>query len=154
MVFRIPLWLYRLGLGWLLGHQFLVLTHVGRRTGRVHQTVLKVLHHDPSTGESIVASAWGEQTDWYRNIQARPALAVQIAGARFVPRQRVVPPDEALAVFRDWIRRQRWFARLMLGQIGQSIDVPEAELRALVVRFPFIGLSPAAREPADAGSAA
>jgi len=40
-----------------LGHEFLLLTHVGRRSGRVHQTVLKVLRYDPETGESIVASA-------------------------------------------------------------------------------------------------
>src|SRR5579864_8076914 len=34
LVFRLPLIVYRLGLGWMLGHQFLVLTHVGRRSAR------------------------------------------------------------------------------------------------------------------------
>jgi deazaflavin-dependent oxidoreductase (nitroreductase family) len=71
LLFRSPIWLYRLGLGWIFGHQFLLLTHAGRRTGRIRETVLKVLQYDPLTRETIVASAWGEQTDWYRNIQAR-----------------------------------------------------------------------------------
>jgi len=142
---QMPLYLYRLQLGWLLGHEFLVLTHVGRHTGRIHQTVLKVLRYDSSTRESIVASAWGERSDWYQNIQAHPAVAVSTAGDQFISRQRVVPPDEAFEVFRDWVHRERWFARLMLGQIGRCIDVPEPELRAVVLGFPFIGLSPAIR---------
>ena len=99
LVFRSPILLYRVGLGGLLGHQFLLLTHAGRRTGRVHETVLKVLHYDPVTRESIVASAWGTQTDWYRNLQARPALGVRTGGAWYVPDVRTVPLDEAFAVF-------------------------------------------------------
>jgi deazaflavin-dependent oxidoreductase (nitroreductase family) len=142
LLFRAPTVLYRLGLGWLLGHQFLLLTHAGRRSGRVRETVLKVLHYDPQTGESIVAAAWGERADWYHNIQTRPALVVTIGRDRYVPTQRILPPDEAFAVFEDWTRRQRRFALLMLGQIGHAIDVPEAERRALVARFPFIGLRP------------
>jgi deazaflavin-dependent oxidoreductase (nitroreductase family) len=145
-VFRSPIVLYRLGLGRLLGHQFLLLTHVGRRSGRVHETVLKVLRYDPETNESIVAAAWGERADWYRNIQARPALAVRTGRDWYVPAQRALSPDEAFAVFEDWTRRQRAFARLMLSQIGYTIDVPEAERRALVARFPFVGLRPASLE--------
>jgi deazaflavin-dependent oxidoreductase (nitroreductase family) len=142
LLFRAPILLYRLGCGWLLGHQFLLLIHAGRRTGRIHDTVLKVLRYDPRTGESIVAAAWGKEADWYRNIQAQPALAVYTGRDRYVPAQRRLPADEAFAVFEDWTRRQRRFATLMLGQIGHAIDGPEAERRALVARFPFIGLRP------------
>jgi deazaflavin-dependent oxidoreductase (nitroreductase family) len=142
LIFRLPLVMYRLGLGWVLGHQFLVLTDVGRRSGRVHQTVLKVLHYDPLTRECVVASAWGHQTDWYRNIQPRPAVAVQIARDWYVPTQRAVGPDEAFAFFNDWMRRQRLFARVMLGQIGQRIDLPAPELRALVDSFPLVAFRP------------
>jgi deazaflavin-dependent oxidoreductase (nitroreductase family) len=99
--------MYRIGLAGLLGHQFLVLTHVGRRTGQIHETVLKVLHYDPATRESIVASAWGDQADWYRNLQAHPALAVRTGTAWFVPEARALPPNEAFALFADWTRRQR-----------------------------------------------
>jgi deazaflavin-dependent oxidoreductase (nitroreductase family) len=143
IAFSAPLALYRLGFGGLLGHQFLVLTHVGRRSGRVHETVLKVLNYDPITRESIVASAWGTRADWYRNLQARPALAIRTGRAWYVPEMRTLPPGEAFAVFSDWTRRQHWFAELMLGQIGLSWNVPEAEQRAIVARFPFIGFRPA-----------
>jgi deazaflavin-dependent oxidoreductase (nitroreductase family) len=154
LLFRSPIWMYRLGLGWIFGHQFLLLTHTGRRTGRIRETVLKVLHYDPLTRESIVASAWGEQTDWYRNIQARGALSVRAGGEWYVPRQRILPPDEAEAVFEDWTRRQRWFARLMLAQVGEPLDVRQTGRAALVARFPFVALSPSGDQPVSSGSSA
>jgi deazaflavin-dependent oxidoreductase (nitroreductase family) len=146
LVFHCPILLYRLGLGALLGHQFLLLTHAGRRTGVLHETVLKVLKYDPTTGESIVASAWGTKTDWYRNIQAHAPLSVSTGGARYVPEMRPVPQDEALAVFNEWTRRQRRFAELMLGLIGLSWNVSELRRRAIVAEFPFVAFRPAVRQ--------
>jgi deazaflavin-dependent oxidoreductase (nitroreductase family) len=154
LLFRSPIWSYRLGLGWIFGHQFLLLTHAGRRTGRIRETVLKVLHYDPLTRETIVASAWGEQTDWYRNIQARGALSVRTGSDWYVPRQRILPPDEAAAVFEDWTHRQRWFARLMLAQVGEPLDVTETGRAALVARFPFVAFSPSCDQPPSSGSSA
>jgi hypothetical protein len=46
-----------------------------------------------------------------------------------------VSADEAFAVFKVWVQRQRWFARLMLAQIGHRLDVPEGQLRTLVDSF-------------------
>jgi deazaflavin-dependent oxidoreductase (nitroreductase family) len=149
LVFRAPVLLYRLGLGGLFGHQFLLVRHAGRRTGQVRETVLKVLRYDPSTGESIVASAWGTRTDWYRNVQAGGCLSVSTGGIKYVPEMRAVSADEAFAVFDEWTRRQRWFADLMLGQIGLSWDVPDTERRAIVAAFPFLGFRWASRVATD-----
>jgi hypothetical protein len=38
MAFKLPTYLYRLNLGWLMGYRVLLLTHRGRRSGRVWQT--------------------------------------------------------------------------------------------------------------------
>ena len=43
VVFRAPLSLYRRGWGWLLGRTFLMLAHVGRKTGQLRETVAMVL---------------------------------------------------------------------------------------------------------------
>ena len=59
LAFRLPIYLYRLGLGQLLGHRFMLLTHRGRRSGRVYQTALEVVRYDPSLRETVVASGWG-----------------------------------------------------------------------------------------------
>jgi hypothetical protein len=43
---RMPIWLYRLRLGWLLGNRFLMLTHIVRKSGQPPQSVLEVVGHD------------------------------------------------------------------------------------------------------------
>jgi hypothetical protein len=61
--FKLPIALYRARLGWLLGHRFLLLTHRGRKSGKIHQTVLEVVRYDPATRESVALSAWDARAD-------------------------------------------------------------------------------------------
>src|SRR5215212_7433167 len=68
IAFRLPIHLYEHRLGWLIGHRLLLLTHRGRKSGRIRQTPLEVIRYDPATEESVVVSAWGEKADWYRNL--------------------------------------------------------------------------------------
>ena len=60
---KLPPGLYRAQRGWLLGERFLRLTHVGRKSGQPHQTVLEVVDHDRATDRYIVTSGWGEKSD-------------------------------------------------------------------------------------------
>jgi hypothetical protein len=60
---RLPRPLYHHRLGRLLGHTFLLITHVGRKTGRRRETVAMALTWDPRAKEAIVCSVWGE-TQW------------------------------------------------------------------------------------------
>jgi deazaflavin-dependent oxidoreductase (nitroreductase family) len=125
---RLPVWLYRLGLGELLGHRFLLLTHCGRKSGRAYQTMLEVVHYDPSTRESIVVAAWGDRADWYRNLQAHPALRVQTAGVRYTPTHRFLAPGEVdaqLGAYRREHPLAAWVGAHLLGiRFGRSADAP------------------------------
>jgi deazaflavin-dependent oxidoreductase (nitroreductase family) len=90
-IFKLPLFLYRLRLGWLLGHLFMQLTHVGRRSGKLRRTILAVLSFDGQTNEIKAVSAWNA-SEWYKNIQASPARLVEMGLTRFVPTQRDLSP--------------------------------------------------------------
>jgi hypothetical protein len=57
LAFRLPIYLYLLNLGWLLGHRALLLDHRGRKSGLLRDTVLEALLYDPATRESVVLSA-------------------------------------------------------------------------------------------------
>jgi hypothetical protein len=57
-IFKLPLLLYRLRLGWLLGKRFMLLTHVGRRSGKVRRTILAVLRFDEQTKEIYGDISW------------------------------------------------------------------------------------------------
>jgi hypothetical protein len=56
---RLPIWLYRAGLGWVMGYRFRYLTHIGRKSGQPRHTVLEVVRYDKATSTCIVASGWG-----------------------------------------------------------------------------------------------
>ncbi|HLZ72607.1 MAG TPA: nitroreductase family deazaflavin-dependent oxidoreductase [Dehalococcoidia bacterium] len=99
---RLPSTHYRLQLGWLLGHRFLLLTHRGRRTGRAHQTVLEFVCHKRRTDEYIVAAGWGGRVGRYRNLLANPALAIRIGRRHFTPVQRFLTTAEVQAILRGY----------------------------------------------------
>src|SRR5690348_8498298 len=75
---RLPRPLYHHGWGRLLGHTFVLITHVGRRTGALHETVAMTATYDPATREVVVCSAWGPDTEWIRNLRAHPAARITI----------------------------------------------------------------------------
>src|SRR5690606_3939347 len=73
---RFPIWLYRLKLGWLLGKRFLHLEHRGRKSGLIRHAVVEIVDHDVQNDSYVVASAWGHQSDWYRNITVEPHVKI------------------------------------------------------------------------------
>lgn len=62
-IFKLPVFLDRIHLGWVLGKAFMQITHIGRRSRKVHRTVLAVLWFDEQTKEIFAVSAW-KGSDW------------------------------------------------------------------------------------------
>ncbi len=136
------MYIYRLSLGWLLGQRFLMLTHQGRKTGRIRYTVLEVVRHDQTSGESIVVSAYGENADWYRNIRAKPALKIQIGGEHYVPIQRFLTSNEIYNEFTDYERRHPSAARILPRLLGFKYDGSESGRRILAASFRMVSFYP------------
>jgi len=122
VAFTLPQYLYRWRLGWLLGHRCLMITHIGRKTGRRRQTVVEVVHYDSSTQECIVMSGYGVQSDWYRNIQVQPASGVQVGRQRYTPQQRMLSSTETLAVLERYQRRHPLLFRALMHLVGYTYD--------------------------------
>ena len=138
-VFRLPLPLYRRGWGGLLGHTFLLLVHAGRKTGKPHSAVAMVLRYDRQTHEAVICSAWGQDTDWVRNIRVRPALQVQIGRESFTPQQRFLSEDESLAVVAGFRHRHPWRLRLVTSVLGWG-DLRSGCCRTGVRQHPAVRL--------------
>ena len=96
------------GRGWVLGHTFLLLVHVGRTTGPPHATVAMALSYDSDRQEAVICSAWRPDVDWVRNLRAHRALEVRIGRASFVPEHCFLAEDEAAAVAIGFRRRHPW----------------------------------------------
>lgn len=140
--YNLPIWLYRLRLGWLLGHRFLLLTHQGRKTGKRRYTVLEVVHYDRATRESAVLSAYGERADWYQNITANSALEVQTGGSRYAPEYRLLDVGERLAALKIYQRRFRRAFHAVMRFLGYQYDGTESGLHALADTVLMVAFRP------------
>jgi deazaflavin-dependent oxidoreductase (nitroreductase family) len=145
---RAPTLLYRAGLGWVLGSRFLMLTHVGRRSGRTYRTVVEVVGTLPATGEYVVLAGLGRSADWLRNLQAGGGREVAVGRRRFRSTVRELGEDEAVAVLAGYERRNRFatpVVRTVLGRlVGRRYTGTDDERRRLVRQLPLVALGPAA----------
>ena len=138
---RMPRALFAHGWGRFLGHTFLLIAHEGRMSGKRRETVAMALSYDPRTREAVVCSAWGPDTEWMRNLRAHPAL--EIEGERYVPEQRFLSEDEAVAVALEFRRRHPRRLRLMATILGWGDLGSEAAVRDVVRERPFVSFRPA-----------
>ncbi|MBB6121138.1 nitroreductase family deazaflavin-dependent oxidoreductase [Nocardiopsis algeriensis] len=129
-LFRAPVWIYRAGLGPLMGGRFVLLTHKGRSSGQARQAVLEVLEHDRGTGEVLVASGYGARAQWFRNILREPRVLFQVGGVRHRGHARPLPPQESgQALARYAARHPRSAAALMRALGHRADDSAEAYAR-------------------------
>lgn len=92
--FQAPVFFWRLGLGNMLGRHLLMITTVGRKTGRARSTAVELHEH---AGKFFAMSGYGERSDWVQNILADPHVTVQTADQTIPALARRVESDEELA---------------------------------------------------------
>lgn len=140
---RLPIWLYRLRLGWLLENRFLMLTHKGRISGQLHQTVIEVVQHDKATDTYYAVSGWGAKADWYQNIQKNPLVTIHVSGRRFQARAQFIPLMNAQEIIEDYIAKHplafKELSTLFLGE--QSLPNKDAA-RRLTEKMPMVAFRP------------
>ena len=115
---------WRIRLGWIVGHGLLVLTHVGRHTGKQYRTVLYVQRYDDRSREATVISVWGD-SQWFRNISAKPAAQVETGLQRYAPQQRFLNAEEIVELEKRFRTRHRiiaWGALRAVAFAPRSTD--------------------------------
>lgn len=110
---------WRLGAGWKKPVPTLLLTHVGRKSGKRFETPL--LYLEDGRDLVVVASQGGlpKNPQWYANLLAHPDTEVSLKGERDRPvRARVTSADERAALwprlvdlYADFAKYQKWTDR-------------------------------------------
>jgi deazaflavin-dependent oxidoreductase (nitroreductase family) len=141
-----PRYLYHAHLGGLLGHRFMLLIHEGRRTHRLHETPLEVVHWDPVKREAIVASGWGRKAQWLHNVEAGMACEVVIGRERFEPEVRELEVPEAMDVLRAYENHnglpKAVVRRVLSWLLGWTYDGSDDARRRAVQQLPLVGFRP------------
>ena len=144
--FRVPVYLYRWRLGWLFGKRLLLLTHIGRRSGLRRQTVLEVVEYRKEGPEAVVANGFGPDSDWLRNIEARPGEEVTVGSQHFVASHRFLGEEEAMTVIQGYERRNRFIAPIVRRGfswlLGWQYRGGESDRRRLVRQVPLLAFRP------------
>ena len=135
---RAPIWVYRAHLGFLFGSRMLMLEHIGRKSGARRFVVLEVVGH-PTPDVYVVASGFGDRSQWFRNVIAHPSVQVSVAGHRaHAAAARRLPAAEADAALADYAHRypRAWvkFKGVLENTLGTAISdrdtpLPMVELR-------------------------
>ena len=140
-IFKLPIFLYRFHLGWFLGHRFMQITHIGRKSGKTRRTILAVLKFDKATKEIYAVSAW-KGSDWYTNIQAAPAVLVETGLVRYVPDQRTLSPEEIAATFIAYRKRHPIFTRIICRIPGWKANASYEEFLELAKTLHGVAFRP------------
>lgn len=128
------------------GDLILRLTTRGRRTGQPHITPLQY----ERVGDLLyVASARGQDADWFRNIQADPAVMIEFGGRHYQALAEPITDPLQIADFLELrLSRHPRMIRVMLLMHSLPPKADRAELEALANRLALVALRLHQGEPA------
>lgn len=142
ILFKTPVFWWRLGLAPLLWRSMLLLTTRGRKSHLPRHTMLSYTLHK---GKAYLISGWGSVSDWYLNLSADPQVTVQLGRQPYTAAaRRVVDVDEYRAVMQVMLHTggdshfQPWLKSL---DIAYDLD----DLTAKRERVYLIALDPVDR---------
>lgn len=143
LLWRTPIWFYRLGLGGLFGKRMLLLHHTGRSSGLPRENVLEVVDYEEVTNTFYVASGFGKKSDWYRNIVKQPQVSITL-GRKEIPVTAVpLSPEESGQALLEYARHHPTAAKNLMSICGYKVDGSDEDYfvmgRDIV---PFIALRP------------
>lgn len=143
VLFRLPIHFYERGLGWVFGRRLLQLNHVGRVTGKPRRVVLEVVERNAQDGSYVVASGWGSNAAWYRNVRHNPDVTIQIGRIKLPVTAVPVPTEEGADIMARYASQHRAAAKYLLPRLmGFKVDGSEADFRAVGRYLPFIRFVP------------
>ncbi|MEU3662312.1 nitroreductase family deazaflavin-dependent oxidoreductase [Streptomyces sp. NPDC032940] len=137
---RLPVLLFRVGLGPLFGKRLLLLHHTGRISGLDRQVVLEVVSHDPREPVWTIASGFGPKADWYRNLRRRPKTVIQFGNRHHAVTAHFLPAEDGAAIMAEYARRHPGTARRLCAFMGLAVDGGEASYREAGRAIPFVRL--------------
>lgn len=139
---RLPIWLYRLHLGWLVGHRMLLLTHKGRVSGRDRTAMLEVIKYDQATNTHYVASGFGIKSDWFQNITKNPDVIIKVASDEFPAQAECLSPDEARGIFFEYTREHPNAIKNLAKLVGYEIGNTQEEMMEFLALIPVVAFRP------------
>ncbi len=128
-LYRIPVFFYRWGLGWLFGKRFVLFQHIGRKSGKHYQTVVEVVEIEKDTGNVIVVAGYGSQTQWYQNLQLMQSTTIQLGKHKFKVSIKMLSPEDGADIMAHYYQRYGKVTGMLFSVLGYEWDGTEQGAR-------------------------
>jgi len=89
------------------------------------------VHYEADTGTFVIASGFGKQSDWYRNLLKTPAVNIQVGRRHMNGMAHPLTPEESGEAMVRNVRRYPNAARLIGRKVGYQVDRSEDDYRAV-----------------------
>lgn len=140
IIFRLPIGLYRWHLGWMLGGRFLLVNHIGRKSGLPRKVVIEVVRHDKNEHTIIVASGFGVKSQWYQNMQKTPDVTIQLGSKKYAAHAEFLSAEQGANEMVDYAHRHASAAHELAKLMGYRVDGTDEDYFALGQEIPFVAL--------------
>ncbi|MBE0688276.1 MAG: nitroreductase family deazaflavin-dependent oxidoreductase [Anaerolineaceae bacterium] len=130
-----PQFFYAIGFGRLLGKFVLLLTTIGRSTGKPRVTPLQ---YEEIDGKIYLGSSFGKKADWVKNILKNPQVGVQFKATKFTGIATIIDDSAKIVEFLK-IRIERhpkmigWILRAEGLSIPPSLEELESYAKGMVI---------------------
>jgi len=131
---------YAIGLGPLIGKVVLLLTTIGRKSGKPRVTPLQ---YEEIDGRIYIGAALGQKADWYRNIQVNPEVEVRVRSERFSGRAETITDPKRIADFLEvrYKRHPRMIGAMLLAE-GMQIPPRRSDLEQYAADLTVVAIKP------------
>lgn len=139
---RLPVHMFRAGLGPLFRGRLLLLVHTGRTSGLPRRTVIEVVEAASADGPRswTVASGFGPGADWYRDVLRTPHATVQVGRRFHAVTAHVLPAEEGGELMARYAPRHPRAARRLSAFTGFTVDGGAEDYRRVGESIPFVRL--------------
>ena len=145
---RAPIWFYRLGLGGLLGKRFLLLNHIGRKSGQPRQAVVEVVDFDSNNDIYYAVSGFGEKAHWFQNIMQRPNINIQVGSRKMSAHAKRLSLQDGEKIFANYARQHPTALRELSKIINIPYDGSPESINEMAKAIPVVAFHVQADNPA------
>jgi len=135
---RAPIWFYRAGLGGLLGKRFLLLNHIGRKSGQPRQAVIEVVKTDPKTDTFYSVSGFGEKANWFQNIMHAPDVNIQVGSRKISAHAERLSLEAGEAILSDYAHSHPTALRELCKILNIPYDGSPESIHEMAKVFPVV----------------
>jgi len=130
-----PQFFYAIGLGRLLGKFVLLLTTIGRSTGKPRVTPLQ---YEEIDGKIYLGSSFGKKADWVKNILKNPRVVVQVKATKFTGIASIIDDSAKIVAFLKTRleRHPKMIGRILRAEglsIPPSLEEMESYAKGMVI---------------------